>query len=107
MAILRIKTLAAELSRTQARWQARQTPQSDLNDEQKRGMLGVVVDQDDLDRTMAAARTAIAAVPSYAPEVDWRNHNGNHVTPVKDQAFCGSCVSFCTTAVVESMASIE
>jgi C1A family cysteine protease len=56
---------------------------------------------------MTASRSAAAPVPSFAPEVDWRNHNGNHVTPIKDQGFCGSCVSFCTTAMVESMASIE
>ena len=29
------------------------------------------------------------------------------MTSVKDQKYCGSCVSFCCTAVVESMASIE
>ena len=107
MAKLPIRTLSADLARNRARWQARQTPQSNLTDEQKRALLGVVVDQEELDRNMSAARTAIAAAPSYVPEVDWRNHNGNHVTPVKDQAFCGSCVSFCTTAMVESMASIE
>ena len=41
-------------------------------------------------------------------EMDWRNHNGrNYVTPVKDQRQCGSCVSFATIGVVESMALIE
>ena len=33
--------------------------------------------------------------------------NGNHVTPVKDQGNCGSCVSFCSCGLVESMSSIE
>ena len=106
MAILGIQTLSADLSRTQARWQARQTPQSILNDEEKRLLLGVEVDQADLERVMATPRVA-AVAPNFAPAVDWRNYNGNHVTSVKDQGYCGSCVSFCTTATVESMASIE
>ncbi len=107
MAVLNVRALAADLVKNQARWQARQTPHSNLTDEQKRNLLGVIVNQDDLARAMAAPRTALALEPTYAPEVDWRNHNGNHVTPVKDQGFCGSCVSFCTTATIESMASIE
>lgn len=41
-------------------------------------------------------------------QVDWRNRKGrNCVTPVKDQGYCGSCVSFGTTATLESMVLIE
>jgi len=40
--------------------------------------------------------------------VDWRNRKGrNNVTPVRDQGGCGSCVSFGTTATLESMILIE
>ncbi len=41
-------------------------------------------------------------------QVDWRNHQGlNAITPVRDQANCGSCVAFATIALMESMLLIE
>jgi hypothetical protein len=76
-----------------------------MTPEERRHLLGVVVDEADL----AVARRVrdVQAPPNFAPAIDWRDHNGNHVTPIKDQGGCGSCVSFCTVSTVESMASIE
>ena len=53
----------------------------------------------------AEAFAAVAA--SLPPRVDWRANNGNYVTPVRDQAFCGSCVAFGTVAALESMIKIK
>eukprot|EP00823_Brevimastigomonas_motovehiculus_P008107 TRINITY_DN7379_c0_g1_i1.p1 TRINITY_DN7379_c0_g1~~TRINITY_DN7379_c0_g1_i1.p1 ORF type:complete len:453 (-),score=102.83 TRINITY_DN7379_c0_g1_i1:161-1519(-) len=44
------------------------------------------------------------AMPKGLPEaLDWRNMNGvNYVSPVRDQAFCGSCYSFAATGALEA-----
>lgn len=101
-----IKTLATTLTRAKARWQPRQTPHSMLSDDEKKALLGVIFTKADLEAAAAPAPRDMAAA-AFAPAVDWRNRNGNHVTSVKNQRNCGSCVSFCCTALVESMASIE
>ena len=39
--------------------------------------------------------------------IDWRNNGGNYVTSIKDQGQCGSCVGFCSCAVIESAVRIK
>ena len=54
-----------------------------------------------------AAAPPQATAPTFAPAVDWRSKNGNHVSAVKNQGGCGSCVSFGCAATIESMGHIE
>jgi hypothetical protein len=55
-----------------------------------------------------AASLSGASLAAAAPvSLDWRNHNGNFVTPVRDQGSCGSCWAFATTAGLESYTLIK
>ncbi len=108
MAPMDTALLNNELKTAQARWTARENPQSKLSLDEKKALLGMIVSESDqalAENPPAAA--AVAGPAAFAPAVDWRNRNGNHVTSVKDQMRCGSCVSFCCSGLVESMASIE
>jgi C1A family cysteine protease len=106
MPIEDLTALRQTLTQTNARWIPQPTTVSHLPDNEKRAHLGVTLNPAALRAAMAPRATAPAAA-NFAPEVDWRNRNGNHVPHVEDQGNCGSCVSFCTCALVSSMASIE
>jgi C1A family cysteine protease len=57
------------------------------------------------ERIIETIRQQIRTLPA---KVDWRaRRRRNNVTPIKDQGGCGSCVSFGTTATLESMVLIE
>ena len=100
--------LTAKLTKQKARWHSAETEVSKLSDAEKAKMLGAVPSAESAAFMLAvAAAPMLAAAPGFAPAIDWRNNNGNHVTPVRDQGGCGSCVSFGSMGLIESMAHIE
>ena len=106
MAKLNLADLNKTLFEGNSSWTAAETPITMMEDKKRKQLLGVAPPAG----YKMPKKTALAAatVAGFDPAVDWRNRNGgNHVTSVKNQGGCGSCVSFCTVAVVESMASIE
>lgn len=73
--------------------------------------LGLRVDPQELAAMRAAVdaenRVASLAAAFAAPAaVDWRNNNGNWVSPIRNQLSCGSCVSFACCATIESRLKI-
>ena len=90
------------IARENLAWQARETSISRLSKPERRMRLGGRL-ADVLPRIRAKN-----PVPASLPAVlDWRDHNGNWVTSIKDQGDCGSCWAFATTAVLESMVKIS
>jgi C1A family cysteine protease len=47
---------------------------------------------------------SVEALPS---SFDWRNHDGNWMTPVKNQGSCGSCWAFSAVGAVEAVYNIS
>jgi C1A family cysteine protease len=99
--------LKAELTDKKARWQAKQTPYSYLTLAQKKALLGAVPDKALKQEIKVTGAAPQGFLPSFDLEIDWRTKNGGKVSPVKDQGTCGSCVSFGTVGLLESMALIE
>ena len=90
------------IARENLSWQAGETSMSRLSEPERRMRLGGRLA--DVLPLIAAAEPAPASLPAV---LDWRNHNGNWVTAIKDQGDCGSCWAFATTAVLESMVKIS
>ena len=100
--------LMEAIAKKKARWRAAETPVSKLSEPKQKALLGAVPSAEVV-ASVEAMRVAPpqAPAPAFAAAVDWRNKNGNHVSAVRDQGGCGSCVSFACVATIESMAHIE
>lgn len=107
MAKLTFAKLREDLIAKNATWTAMETAVSKLPDLKRKALLGVELPAGFKMPAATASVSAGAPLAGLPTKVDWRNRNGNHVTAVKQQGGCGSCVSFCCVAVTESMASIE
>ena len=99
-----VKDLPATLTQIQsaikssgAKWVAGETSLSRLSrsDWQHRVGLGFA--------PVKAPRLLMMAAPQATPaSVDWRDHNGNFVSGIRDQGQCGSCWAFSMTGALES-----
>ena len=93
--------IRAEIQKKGAKWQAGDNPLSRLSfaDQQKR--LGLV-------RPVHTGLEPRLNLEEGAPlfeapvSLDWRDHGGNFVTPIRDQKSCGSCWAFAATAALEA-----
>ena len=102
-----LQALQTSIKRKGFDWVAAETPQSTLSESEQKSLLGLSVNEAELEATAAAIKSmeslsALSAAPAAPAMVDWRSNAGNWVTPIKDQQNCGSCVAFGTVATLES-----
>ena len=100
----RIDFLNQKINEKNLSWVAGETSMSQLSKDETKRMLGYVRNETDKLNTKQSQLTSLGTPPS---SVDWRDKNGNWVTPVKNQGFCGYCWVFSSVAVVESRAKID
>ena len=104
------------IKRAGANWEVGTTSRSEyLNapPAASRNLFGLAIDPERSARMVVEQRnlemSAFRALPPLPPLVDWRSAVGgaDYVTPVRDQAACGSCVSFATCGATKSRALIK
>jgi C1A family cysteine protease len=104
-----VELIQAVLDQQKAGWQAGVTPLSGLDPSEVNFHLGYVPGPGEPslgDREAAGAVNAGGAAVGVGVGIpaafDWRNVGGNNfITPIRDQASCGSCVAFGTAATLE------
>lgn len=91
-----------------ARWTAVENEISAMNPGLRRGLLGLVP-EDDVFPSVGGQADVLEGDPEavFPPELDWRNVDGhNWVTWIRNQWDCGACVAFGSIGALESRMNI-
>lgn len=107
-----VSEIQAAIERDGLSWEAEENFLTRMSADERSRYLGLLVSPAEM-ASLTAETAAVAAQESVtfgaavgAPsQVNWRT--AGYVTSVKDQDQCGSCVSFCSCAVIESAMRIK
>ena len=92
-----INTVQSAIQKKGAKWVAGETSLSNLSREDWMYRVGLNF------QTITAPPIEEPALQAPAPaSLDWRDNNGNYVSPITNQKKCGSCWAFAMTAGLEA-----
>ena len=94
-----IKQINQAIAAKGANWTASENWVTKLPPEERRRLCGAILEPIDPSQ---AKLLSIPLIDSLPPAFDWRDNNGNWITPPKKQGQCGSCWDFSAVGQVES-----
>lgn len=98
-----VHSLNRTLQKTRSSWQAAESWVTQLNREEATRFMGLQLPEEarDLFYSRTVDKNAVRG------SLDWRNVNGvNYVSPILNQAYCGSCVAFASVATLQTQLNI-
>ncbi len=98
----KLEQLKQAIKEKGANWTAKENWMTNLPPEELQNYYGSILEQPELDQAKVLSLPQLDNLPSH---FDWRDNNGNWVTPVKDQNFPNSCSSSGTFSAVAQMES--
>ncbi len=100
-----LKQIQQAIEQNRANWEAGETAISGKTDAEFKKLTGAFIPEaNSLNSTPKKFTQSATSLPA---KFDWRDFNGNWITPIKDQANCGSCWAFAPLAAIESIVRIS
>ncbi|MBL7094102.1 T9SS type A sorting domain-containing protein [candidate division KSB1 bacterium] len=87
-----------------AKWTAGSNWVTKLSREEQKRLCGAIMEKPDPSEAKLLTLPQIENLPA---KLDWRDNNGNWVTPVTNQGACGSCWDFSAVAQIEAWWKIK
>jgi len=104
----KLRVIQAAIKSRGALWTAGESWITHLSIDERRKLLGGKPEKPGMSKEVTVSTAFSVEKQALLPNaIDWRNKDGhNWITPVKDQALCGSCVAFASIATLESLVRI-
>jgi len=103
-----LRAIQAAIKARGAPWTAGESWVTRLRPDERQKLLGGRTSDPRIAEEIGTATSSLESYADAPDAIDWRNKDGhNWITPVKNQAMCGSCTAFGAVATLESLVRIE